>query len=116
MARFMRRRKYCRFTAEGIEHDDVLVALKAMGPFKGQGYLYGRPETADQVRERLSIAGRLKVAKGKPADAGPADPLLSALSAGEKAAMEAVHSNPRGLHPGGTALDGGPILPRRARN
>jgi len=42
--------------------------------------------------------------------------LLSALSAGEKAAMEAAHSNPRGLHPGGTALDGGPILPRRARN
>jgi diguanylate cyclase (GGDEF)-like protein len=41
-------------TAEGIETKEVLDAIKAYGKFKGQGYLYGRPETADQTEERLA--------------------------------------------------------------
>ncbi|WP_120717618.1 putative bifunctional diguanylate cyclase/phosphodiesterase [Tsuneonella amylolytica] len=46
-------------TAEGIEDPQILEKLKLMGRLKGQGYLYGQPETADAVRERLSQAGLL---------------------------------------------------------
>ncbi len=46
-------------TAEGIEDEAILKALKAMGKLKGQGYLYGQPESGEQVRERLALAGKL---------------------------------------------------------
>lgn len=46
-------------TAEGIEDEAILEALKKMGKLKGQGYLYGRPETAEEVRQRLSLQGNL---------------------------------------------------------
>lgn len=46
-------------TAEGVENEQVLEALKAMGKLKGQGYHYGRPEPADKVLERLQKQGRL---------------------------------------------------------
>lgn len=46
-------------TAEGIEDEAILNQLKRMGKLKGQGYHYGRPETADQVRERLALKGKL---------------------------------------------------------
>lgn len=52
-------------TAEGIEDEAILDQLKQMGKLKGQGYLYGRPESADQVRERLAKSGRLS---GRAAD------------------------------------------------
>ncbi|WP_258319871.1 putative bifunctional diguanylate cyclase/phosphodiesterase [Qipengyuania flava] len=40
-------------TAEGIENEVVLDALKRMGKMKGQGYHYGRPEPAADVLARL---------------------------------------------------------------
>lgn len=40
-------------TAEGIENEVILEALKRLGKMKGQGYHYGRPEPADKVVERL---------------------------------------------------------------
>ncbi|RXZ66428.1 putative bifunctional diguanylate cyclase/phosphodiesterase [Pelagerythrobacter rhizovicinus] len=46
-------------TAEGIEDDAVLARLRELGQLKGQGYIYGRPETIEQVRERLGALGRL---------------------------------------------------------
>ena len=46
-------------TAEGIENDDILGALKKWGQMKGQGYHYGRPEPASLVLERLQTAGKL---------------------------------------------------------
>ncbi|MEM1196231.1 MAG: EAL domain-containing protein [Pseudomonadota bacterium] len=46
-------------TAEGIEDEEILGALKKMGGLKGQGYLYGRPEPAEDVRERLKDRGLL---------------------------------------------------------
>ncbi|MEO0908485.1 MAG: EAL domain-containing protein [Pseudomonadota bacterium] len=46
-------------TAEGIEDHATLEALRKMGKLKGQGYLYGQPETADQVRQRLAAQGKL---------------------------------------------------------
>ncbi|XUU59676.1 putative bifunctional diguanylate cyclase/phosphodiesterase [Erythrobacter sp. HA6-11] len=52
-------------TAEGIEDQQILDALKKMGHLKGQGYLYGKPEDADAVRQRLQEAGKL--AKERPA-------------------------------------------------
>lgn len=46
-------------TAEGVENETVLEALKGMGKLKGQGYHYGRPEPADKVLERLAAQDRL---------------------------------------------------------
>ncbi|MBY6014666.1 EAL domain-containing protein [Qipengyuania gaetbuli] len=46
-------------TAEGIENETILEALKRLGKMKGQGYHYGRPEPADKVRERLADHGLL---------------------------------------------------------
>jgi len=118
-------------TAEGIEHEDILKALRKMGAFKGQGYLYGRPETAEQVRQRLSIAGRLAgtaMANTASRSAQGADLTdLGALARNVARAAADEFSDETGdldtpdaggtsSAPGGTALDGGPILPRRARN
>ena len=58
-------------TAEGIEDQRVLDALKGKGAMKGQGYLYGRPETAAKVHERLSAKGLLAPF---PSTANGADP------------------------------------------
>lgn len=41
-------------TAEGIESPEVLAELQRFGNFKGQGYLYGRPATAEAVLEMLA--------------------------------------------------------------
>ena len=46
-------------TAEGIEDADVLEALQDMGQLKGQGYLYGRPEDAENTLARLADLGLL---------------------------------------------------------
>ncbi len=46
-------------TAEGIESAEVLEELKGFGNFKGQGYLYGQPETAVQTRHRLEALDML---------------------------------------------------------
>jgi len=46
-------------TAEGIESDSVLERLREFGELKGQGYLYGKPQPAAQVRERLAQLGLL---------------------------------------------------------
>ncbi|MHA6333955.1 putative bifunctional diguanylate cyclase/phosphodiesterase [Qipengyuania sp. CAU 1752] len=56
-------------TAEGIEDDKILETLKALGQMKGQGYHYGRPESAEAVRVRLASAGLLleNKAESKPA-------------------------------------------------
>lgn len=55
-------------TAEGIEDSTVLSALKTMGKMKGQGFVYGHPETAEQVRERLRQAGLLNAVAALPAE------------------------------------------------
>ncbi len=49
-------------TAEGVEDEEILTALKSMGRLKAQGYLYGHPEDADAVRARLRAMGRLVAA------------------------------------------------------
>ncbi|HMO68583.1 MAG TPA: EAL domain-containing protein, partial [Novosphingobium sp.] len=41
-------------TVEGIESREVLDRLRALGELKGQGYLYGRPESAEVTRQRLA--------------------------------------------------------------
>lgn len=49
-------------TAEGVEDQEILGALKSMGRLKAQGYLYGHPEDADAVRMRLRAMGKLSTA------------------------------------------------------
>ena len=46
-------------TVEGIEDAEILTSLKRLGKLKGQGFLYGQPENAEQVRERLASVGKL---------------------------------------------------------
>lgn len=52
-------------TAEGIESPKVLAALRKMGQFKGQGYLYGQPEDAEATRTRLAGLDMLMARSGK---------------------------------------------------
>ena len=47
-------------SAEGVEDQQILNSLRSMGKLKGQGYLYGHPETAEQVGNRLAALGRLQ--------------------------------------------------------
>ena len=62
-------------TAEGIEDEQTEAALRRMGEFKGQGYLYGRPEPVEDVRKRLAHEGLLVLASLMPATADQsADP------------------------------------------
>ncbi|ABC62876.1 putative bifunctional diguanylate cyclase/phosphodiesterase [Erythrobacter litoralis] len=53
-------------TAEGIEDATILETLQQMGEMKGQGYLYGRPESASDVRKRLEKEGLLVGIEDKP--------------------------------------------------
>lgn len=41
-------------TAEGIENEQVLIELQKFGPIKGQGYLYGRPASAESTKAELA--------------------------------------------------------------
>ncbi len=60
-------------TAEGIESEEVLAALRGYGSFKGQGYLYGQPETAKETTERLGEMDLL-AAPNPQAAPQPAEP------------------------------------------
>jgi EAL domain-containing protein (putative c-di-GMP-specific phosphodiesterase class I) len=40
--------------AEGIESEEVLERLRKIGKFRGQGYLYGRPQPASRTHEDLA--------------------------------------------------------------
>lgn len=46
-------------TAEGVEDEETANALKSMGGLKAQGYYYGQPEDAEDVRRRLRAIGKL---------------------------------------------------------
>lgn len=72
-------------TAEGIEDEAILGVLRKMGKLKGQGYFYGKPETAQQVRERLTREGKLIQA------ASPPSPGLSEDDAREERLRKAVN-------------------------
>ncbi len=66
-------------TAEGIETPAILDKLQSMGQLKGQGYFYGRPESAQDVRTRLANLGLLTTLT-TPADPKP---LVAPTKAGE---------------------------------
>ncbi len=61
-------------TAEGVEDEDILNALKRMGKLKAQGYFYGQPEDADAVRARLKAAGMLNISRSAVVPAQTAAP------------------------------------------
>jgi len=46
-------------TAEGIEDEVIEARLRSIGTFKGQGWLFGRPAPAEDVRKLLSSRGLL---------------------------------------------------------
>jgi len=52
--------------AEGIETPDMLDSLRGMGDFKGQGYLYGRPQDAATTHAMLAERGLLLAATAQP--------------------------------------------------
>jgi len=54
-------------TAEGVESPEVLQALRGLGDFKGQGYLYGKPEDAAATRDRLARLHLLATSPAAPA-------------------------------------------------
>jgi diguanylate cyclase (GGDEF)-like protein len=58
-------------TAEGIETTEVLALLRKFGAFKGQGFLYGQPETAQNVRTLLAQHNLL--IESQPSDSAPAE-------------------------------------------
>jgi diguanylate cyclase (GGDEF)-like protein len=58
--------------AEGIESEEVLRELQTFGDFKGQGYLYGKPESAAETNMRLASLNLLAVpGKFAPSSATP---------------------------------------------
>lgn len=60
-------------TAEGIENDTIADQLKALGPFRGQGFLWGHPESAADVHAMLAESNLLA-----PGIAAPAEQAASA--------------------------------------
>lgn len=55
-------------TAEGIETEEVLARIRELGKFKGQGYLYGYPEDAEETEAELA---QLDLLLEPPASAKP---------------------------------------------
>lgn len=51
-------------TAEGIEDALIEARLRTMGSYKGQGWLYGRPVPANDVRTLLAERGLLATRRG----------------------------------------------------
>jgi diguanylate cyclase (GGDEF)-like protein len=50
-------------TAEGIEDELIEARLRAIGAFSGQGWLFGKPAPADEVRRLLAQRGLMAVAQ-----------------------------------------------------
>lgn len=65
-------------TVEGIETQAVLDKLRDYGKLKGQGYLYGRPETAERTHARLAELGLLASGASDPASESAAEMPLRA--------------------------------------
>ena len=59
-------------TAEGIETSEVLDALRKFGKFKGQGYLYGKPASSEDVQ--VELAGHGLLSKQDAASLEPTPP------------------------------------------
>ena len=51
-------------TAEGVEAQDEIELIRQLGCTHIQGYVYGRPMRAEQVREQLALHGGLAVPVG----------------------------------------------------
>jgi diguanylate cyclase (GGDEF)-like protein len=54
-------------TAEGIESAEILDALRKMGGFSGQGYVYGRPMSALDLHDELATCHLLAATPDAPA-------------------------------------------------
>jgi EAL domain-containing protein (putative c-di-GMP-specific phosphodiesterase class I) len=76
-------------TAEGIETDAVLDRLREFGALRGQGYLYGKPHSADETHKLLQELGLISEELKVPVVAAvkPASEAASDASAGSRAAQ-----------------------------
>ena len=54
-------------TVEGVESPEVLEMLRQYGDIKGQGYLYGKPQSAEATREKLAGLDLLRGEQSEPA-------------------------------------------------
>jgi diguanylate cyclase (GGDEF)-like protein len=54
-------------TVEGVESPEVLEMLRQYGDIKGQGYLYGQPQSAEATREKLAGLDLLRGVQSEPA-------------------------------------------------
>lgn len=70
-------------TAEGIESEELLDALKALGNFKGQGYLYGKPQPADATCDLLARHQLLAKPASGPASEHASEPASGPAAAGQ---------------------------------
>lgn len=70
-------------TAEGIDSEAIQSQLMQLGAFKGQGFLYGQPETGHETRERLSLLGLLLV---DPETSDPGAEIAAPLDANRRSA------------------------------
>ena len=68
--------------AEGIESQDVLDKLRGYGDFRGQGYLYGQPETASETATRLAGLNLLASQQAPLAAKAPRTPRPKRAAAG----------------------------------
>jgi len=59
-------------TAEGIESAQILAELRKLGAFQGQGYVYGQPLCADDLRRELTELDLLAVKPTEPPTTGQA--------------------------------------------
>lgn len=59
-------------TAEGIENEGILAALRRMGKLKGQGFLYGKPIDSAKTRKFLEEANLLVQPNGRSDFSKPA--------------------------------------------
>ena len=67
-------------TAEGIEDERVEARLRAIGHYKGQGWLFGRPIPAEEVTALLAERGLLARAPERLPSVAPASSPLRTAS------------------------------------
>ena len=91
-------------TAEGVETHDEIALIVELGCSHIQGYVYGKPTCAAEVRERLALAGDMATACGFRSSRSPRTSLLrkARIRAGDVYGDVRI----RNISSGGAMLDG----------
>lgn len=91
-------------TAEGVETHDEIALIVELGCSHIQGYVYGKPTCAAEVRERLALAGDMATACGFRSSRSPRTSLLrkARIRAGDVYGDVRI----RNISSGGAMIDG----------